>query len=421
MMARWACAWLIGCSPTLSWFIAPAAAQEGSDPQRPEELNIEIVLDVSGSMVQVIETGETRMEAAKRVLRSVVESIPEQEGVNVGFRVFGQEGDNTEAGREVSCNSSQLLVEIDGVRKGELLDAIDETQPVGWTPIALALESSAEDFPEDAGNATNAVVLVTDGTETCGGDPCAVASDLHQQEDLELVTHVVSFALTPEDQERLSCIAENGGGLLLGAGDDDELREALFSVLQELGRGPVAGPTIGLTGIPGTEEAASRAFVADEEGEGTLFMSFAVVRFEDEETAQAATRAIRARVIEQFRRRSDVSGLKSVDAGSWGDETLALAGPIEPTDPDDPEVLAIALLVVRDGLYVHGMLGVAASGDPLPDVSAVAEQVVGREPGESSVATNDEGLLTGGLWDMLPRPADLPTDFVLDEEFVPQL
>ncbi len=421
MKAQWACAWLIACSLTLSWVVAPTAARQESGPERPEALNIEIVLDVSGSMVQVINTGETRMEAAKRVLRRVVDSIPEQEGVNVGFRVFGQGGDNTEAGREESCNSTELLVDVEGVRKDDLLDAIDDAQPVGWTPIGLALSEAGKDFPDDADNATNSIVLVTDGTETCGSDPVAVARDLRQREDLRMITHVIGFATTAEDQTLLEQIAENGEGQLLGADDDDQLRDALFSVLEDLGRGPVAGPTIGLTGIPGTEEAASRAFVTDEEGAGTLFMSFAVVRFEDEQTAQAATRAIRARVIEQFSRRSDVSGLKSANAGPWGDETLALAGQIQPTDPDDPDVLTVALLVVREGPYIHGMIGVSASGDPLADVSAVADQVVGRQPGDASVETDDEGLSTGGLWNMLPRPADLPTGFLLDEEFVPQL
>lgn len=420
MKAQSVCAWLIACSLALGWLVDATAAQEGGDPESPEALNIDIVFDVSGSMAQVIDTGETRMEAAKRVLRSVVESIPEQEGVNVGFRVFGQEGDNTEAGREASCNSSRQLVDIDGVRKGDLFDAIDEAQPVGWTPIALALESSAEDFPEDADDAVNAVVLVTDGTETCGGDPAAVAGELRQREDLRLITHVVGFALAPEDQERLRSIAENGDGLLLGAGDDDELRSALFSVLEDLGRGPAAGPTIGLTGIEGAEEAASRAFVAAEDAGGTLFMSFAVVRFDDEAAAQGAVRAIRARVIEQFSRQSDVSGLKAANPGSWGDETIALAGDIRPTDPDDPDVLSVALLVVRDGLLVHGMLGVAVAADPVPDVAAVADQIVGRQPG-GDVEVDAEGLRTGGLWDTLPRPADLPTGFELDEEFVPQL
>ena len=410
----------MACSLTLSWFVAPAAAQDGGDSQLPEALNIEIVLDVSGSMVQVINTGETRMEAAKRVLRRVVDSIPEQEGVNVGFRVFGQEGDNTEAGREASCQSTELLVGVKGVRKDDLLDAIDAAQPVGWTPIGLALSEAGKDFPDDAADATNSIVLVTDGTETCGSDPVSVARDLRQQDDLHVITHVIGFATTPEDQTLLDQIAENGGGELLGADDDDQLRNALFTVLEDLGRGPSAGPTIGLTGIPGTEEAASRAFVTDQEGE-TLFMSFAVVRFEDEATAQAATRAIRARVIEQFSRRSDVSGLKSADVGPWGDETLALAGQIKPTDPDDPDVLSVALVVVREGVYVHGMIGVGATSEPLAEVSAVAGQVVGRKPGGSSVSTDDLGLKTGGLWNKLPRPADLPEGFVLDEEFVPQL
>jgi hypothetical protein len=38
--------------------------------------------------------GETRMTIAKRVLHDVIAAIPEREGVNVGFRLYGHRGDD---------------------------------------------------------------------------------------------------------------------------------------------------------------------------------------------------------------------------------------------------------------------------------------------------------------------------------------
>jgi hypothetical protein len=223
---------------------APVDAQEGSaDPV----INVELILDVSGSMAQVIDTGETRMDAAKRVIREVVAAIPEQEGINVGLRIYGFAGDNTDAGQAESCASSELVVPIDGVDKETILQKVDALQPTGWTPLGESLARAGEDFAPGE-NVTNAAVLITDGLETCGGDPCSTAGELHAAE-INLITHVVGFGLVPEEQETLGCIAENGGGMLLGAANATELSSALFDILEDLevvqGVGFIGGNALG--------------------------------------------------------------------------------------------------------------------------------------------------------------------------------
>ena len=49
-----------------------------------------------------------------------------------------------------------------------------------------------------------------------------------------ITTHVIGFALDETEQANLQCIVDESGGLLLGAGDADELSKALFTVLEEL-------------------------------------------------------------------------------------------------------------------------------------------------------------------------------------------
>jgi len=208
----------------------PTSAIQETQPS--QTINVELILDVSGSMAQVIETGETRMDAAKRVIQEVIATIPEQEGINVGLRIYGFGGDNTDEGRAESCQSSELVAPISGVNKELLLAEIQALQPTGWTPLALSLERAGEDF-QSGENVTNAAVLITDGLETCDGDPCAVASALNAS-DVQLITHVVGFALVPEEQATLGCIAEGGGGQLLGASNASELSTALFDILEEL-------------------------------------------------------------------------------------------------------------------------------------------------------------------------------------------
>ena len=62
---------------------------------------------------------------------------------------------------------------VEGVNQGALREQVANYTPVGWTPIGLSLERAAADFPAASDAVTNAIILVTDGLETCDADPCA--------------------------------------------------------------------------------------------------------------------------------------------------------------------------------------------------------------------------------------------------------
>jgi Ca-activated chloride channel family protein len=124
----------------------PAAARQDPAPgpgqQNPlattNTVNVELILDASGSMGEPLSSGETRMAAAKRILREVIASLPERPGVNVGLRVYGHLGDNTEANKAISCRASELLVPVAGLDKAALTARVEAIQPTGWTPIAYS-------------------------------------------------------------------------------------------------------------------------------------------------------------------------------------------------------------------------------------------------------------------------------------------
>ena len=208
----------------------PVAAQQNPGTQ----VNVELILDSSGSMAEVTDNGEPRIDAAKRVLNEVIDVIPEDRPeINVGFRVFGHKGNNTEAGRAESCQSSDLTVPMQGVDKATLSQQVANYAPVGWTPIGLSLERAAGDFPVAADNIVNAIILVTDGLETCERDPCSLATAL-KQSDAAVTAYVVGLGLDEEELRITSCIADNTGGQIIGAQNADELSAALFSFLEEL-------------------------------------------------------------------------------------------------------------------------------------------------------------------------------------------
>lgn len=207
-----------------------AVAQQAAGTQ----VNVELILDSSGSMAEETNTGEPRIDAAKRVMNEVIDTIPDDRPeLNVGFRVFGHKGNNTEAGKAESCQSSDLTVPIEGVDKPALLEQVANYAPVGWTPIGLSLERSAEDFPAASETVTNAIILVTDGLETCNTDPCALATAL-KASDAAVTAYVVGLGLDEEELRITGCIAENTGGQILGAQNADELSAALFTFLEEL-------------------------------------------------------------------------------------------------------------------------------------------------------------------------------------------
>jgi hypothetical protein len=222
-------------------FRAGAQAETEGDPLDGSTMtvNVELILDASGSMSEPVPGTEnqTRMEAAQTAMREVIDRIPERDGLNVGFRVYGHEGSNAEEDRPRSCRATELLVPLEGVDQAALLDQVDGFAPTGWTPLARALEAAARDFAPGGESVTNAIIMVTDGEETCGGDPCQVAAALHAA-DIALTTHVVGFALTEEQRQAVRCIADEGGGQLYTADDAASLADAVFAALTEVEQAP---------------------------------------------------------------------------------------------------------------------------------------------------------------------------------------
>jgi hypothetical protein len=216
----------------------PSAAAQESTPaagnQAGTQVNVELMLDSSGSMADETNTGETRIDAAKSVLTDVIAAIPsDRPEINVGFRVFGHKGNNTQAGKQESCQSSDLTVPIQGVDKEALQEQVNDYAPVGWTPIGLSLQRANDDFPVASDTVKNAIVLVTDGLETCDADPCAIATSL-KQGDKQITIYVVGLGLNEDELRITSCIAENSGGRIVGAQNAEELSAALFTFLEEL-------------------------------------------------------------------------------------------------------------------------------------------------------------------------------------------
>ena len=183
---------------------------------------VEIVLDASGSMLKK-QDGRRRIEIARDVLLGLTgEVIPE--GTPFALRVFGhKEADSCRTDLEEPLAPLQAA-RVDSKIKG--LRAMN----LARTPIARSLELVAQDLARVTGE--RVVVLITDGEETCDGDPAAVIESLKRSGN-DVRVNIVGFAIDDEDlRARFRYWADLGGGGYYDAGSADELKRSMNHALQ---------------------------------------------------------------------------------------------------------------------------------------------------------------------------------------------
>ena len=191
-------------------------AAETAGAQLP--VNIALILDASGSMAAKVEEQKTRLDVAKEVLTEIVEGLPAA-GVNAEFVTYG-----TAPKEQVDCTDAKVILPLGAVTADRLKLALAQLRPSGYTPIAYALQRTAADLPPGG---KNAIILVTDGIESCGGDPCALSAKLGRDGILAR-SYVVGFGLGLDKAKPLSCI-----GKYFPAASRDDLKKALTAAVSE--------------------------------------------------------------------------------------------------------------------------------------------------------------------------------------------
>jgi DNA-binding NarL/FixJ family response regulator len=201
----------------------PGVDPETASPEPPPAPNTLLMLDSSGSMAGPAGGGETKIEAARDSLRRFTAGTPES--FPLGFLVFGHRGSNQPSGKRESCRGVDVLVPLGRLDRDRFANrTLDRFQPTGYTPIATALDRAARAFSGREGE-DNRVILVTDGIETCGGNPVAQARRL-KRSGVRVTVDVVGFDIaSARDRERLKRIADATGGTYADAQTGDQLRD----------------------------------------------------------------------------------------------------------------------------------------------------------------------------------------------------
>ncbi len=218
--------------------------------------NMLFVLDSSGSMWGQLD-GVAKIETAKTVLTRLMGDLPEDTGV--GLMVYGHRDKG-------SCEDVELMAPI-GTSSAAAAKALTTITPNGKTPIAYALSQTKRAFQNTNAEDSNHVVVISDGIETCSGDPCAVAAKL-ARENINVKVHVVGFDISAEDREQLQCIADNGNGRYFSAdstqGFSDAVAEAVIVVAAQT---PEAQPEIEPEAQPEPEPQSGAFFFDDFDGD----------------------------------------------------------------------------------------------------------------------------------------------------------
>lgn len=171
-----------------------------------------LVVDASNSMWGQID-GTAKIEIARSALADYVRGIAPD--TRLGLFAYG----HRQAGR---CDDIEQVRPLGRLDADAVIADVNGLVPRGKTPLTAAVRQAAGALGPDGGT----IILLTDGVETCGGDPCAMAAELAAS-GVQLTTHVVGFDIrTPGERASLACIARQTGGTYLDASDGAELAAA---------------------------------------------------------------------------------------------------------------------------------------------------------------------------------------------------
>ncbi|MBT4521504.1 MAG: VWA domain-containing protein [Halieaceae bacterium] len=233
-----------GAAPQSSGPVATPAAISGSpalpvDPVRPLTLEIdvvsekpeqavaiEVILDVSGSMAGMLQ-GQRKIALARTALQEALRGLDSPAFI-VGFRAYGFDS-SLEKTAEASCPNTELLNAIAPNQVTSIRSKIEPLSPFGYTPIARSLELAGQDLLQ-TGQPKQMIILISDGEETCGGDPVAVAEKLRAM-GIDIETHVIGFDLEQEQAQQMRDVASAGAGKYYDARDAKALKSALLNIV----------------------------------------------------------------------------------------------------------------------------------------------------------------------------------------------
>lgn len=199
---------------------------EGADLVNPDELpKVEIIVDSSGSMGQLLSAGKTKMYYVKKMLTRYF-SDQWRERSLVGMRVYGSR-------RRNDCTDNYLAVGFGGRSLSEVERRLKTMYPVGRTPLHESIKDAIADLRGHKG--PKRVVIFTDGEETCDGDPCKLGEEIRKNPGMDIRIFVVAIGFGKSEKlKAVSCIGDTRT-----ADNEEELFGAMGAISNHVNGGGV--------------------------------------------------------------------------------------------------------------------------------------------------------------------------------------
>ncbi|MBK7957808.1 MAG: VWA domain-containing protein [Bacteroidetes bacterium] len=159
------------------------------------------IVDGSGSMKEQWK-GDSKWNIAKETLIHLIDSLSNRNrNVEFAIRILGHQFPREQ---EVCTDSKLEIPFVQAPNMVHIKERLESIHPQGHTPIAFSLQEAAKDFPEDK-DAINTILLITDGFETCNGDPCSVAQELKKKR-IAINPYIIGLGVDPKYHENFKCV-----------------------------------------------------------------------------------------------------------------------------------------------------------------------------------------------------------------------
>ena len=191
------------------------------------QVNLIFILDASGSMnAELPGSGRKKLAIAKQVLAEVFTNIPTN--VKGALWVYGHR--YPQKPQTKSCLDIENIFPLGPIDVKAYTKKVNNITAIGYTPIAESIKRAANTFVPN-GDQYNTIILISDGEETCGGDPCGIAEKL-KAEKAAVTVHVIGYDVNKDTGEQLNCIAQASGGVYFDARDAEGLLGAILKVME---------------------------------------------------------------------------------------------------------------------------------------------------------------------------------------------
>lgn len=196
--------------------------------EKPKTKNIAIHIDSSGSMNGQV-SGGVKMDLAKNAVKKFAAGFPADTPITL--RTYGHKGTGDDKDKQLSCSSTGVMYETNTYNEQIFSDALNKFKPSGWTPIAASIKAGYDDLKTKATEDTeNILYVVSDGIETCDGDPVEEARKLANS-DLKVKVNIIGFNVDDEGQKQLKAAAEAGNGVYYTVNSKVELENTLQELM----------------------------------------------------------------------------------------------------------------------------------------------------------------------------------------------